>query len=109
MKTYATITAELNTKVEFLVSAPAGMDLYICGNTTSLGDWDAAKAVKLAFCDECKKYTASKLLPAGEQIEFKVLSAKNWDAVEKGAHHEDVANHSFTAAKGAKVEVKVQF
>ncbi len=96
-----------NTKVEFLVKAPAGLELYLVGNVTALGEWNEAKGVKLTFCEECGSYTASKLLPAGENIEFKVLAGKSWDAVEKGAWGEDVPNHAFVAAKGIKVEVEV--
>lgn len=98
-----------NTKIEFIVNAPEGLDVYLCGNVTALGDWNASKAVKLSYCSECGSYTGTKLLPAGEQVEFKVLKAKNWDAVEKGSHHEDVDNHTFVAEKGTKVEVTVQF
>lgn len=98
-----------NTKIEFLVKAPEGLDVFICGNKSVLGDWDASKAVKLSYCADCGLYTASKLLPAGEVVEFKVLKAKNWDAVEKGSWNEDVANHQFVAEKGTKVEVEVQF
>ncbi|MDE5715329.1 MAG: hypothetical protein K2I42_04275 [Anaeroplasmataceae bacterium] len=96
-----------NTKVEFLVKAPAGNDLYLVGNVLALGEWNATKGVKLTYCDECGLYTASKLLPAGENIEFKVLAGKSWDAVEKGTWGEDVPNHAFVASKGIKVEVEV--
>ncbi len=98
-----------NTKIEFVVHATKGLDLYLCGNVTALGEWDAAKAVKLSYCADCNSYTVSKMLPADETIEFKVLSAKDWNAVEKGFNHEDVANHSFVAVKGTKVEVSANF
>ena len=98
-----------NTKVEFFVKAPAGLNLYLVGNVSALGEWDASKAVKLTYCDECGNYTLSKLLPAGENVEFKVLSAKSWDAVEKDVWKNDVPNHAFVVAKGSKVEVEVNF
>ena len=96
-----------NTKIEFLVKAPVKADLYLVGNIPALGAWDAAKGVKLTYCEECGLYTASKLLPADTNVEFKVLAGKSWDAVEKGAWGEDVANHAFVAAKGTKVEIEV--
>ena len=96
-----------NTKVEFLVKSPVKGDLFVVGNVTALGAWDPSKGVKLSYCEECGCYTASKLLPVDENVEFKVLAGKTWDAVEKGAWGEDVANHAFVAAKGTKVEVEV--
>ncbi len=96
-----------NTKVEFLVKAPTDLDLYIVGSVTALGEWNAEKGVKLTYCAECGKYTASKMLPAGENVEFKVVADKNWNAAEKGMYGEDLPNHAFVAAKGTKVEVEV--
>ncbi len=96
-----------NTKVEFCVNAPKGLNLYICGNVDALGAWDASKAVKLTYCEDCGCYTVAKLLPAGETVEFKVLAAKDWSKAEKGMWNEDLANHSFVVVKGTKVEVGV--
>ena len=47
------------------------------------------------------------MLPAGENVEFKVVADKNWNAAEKGMYGEDLPNHAFVAAKGTKVEVEV--
>ena len=47
------------------------------------------------------------MLPAGEVVEFKVLTAKDWANVEKGAYGEEVSNHSFVATKGLEVVVEV--
>ncbi len=98
-----------NTKVEILVKAPAGLDLYLVGNVTALGEWNPSKAVKLEYCDVCGNYKVSKLLPVDENIEFKVLAAKSWDAVEKDGYNNDVPNHTFVATKGSKVEVEAKF
>ena len=95
-----------NTKVVIKVVAPAE-ELYLVGSTKNLGAWDAAKAIKLEFCAECNAYHTTKMLPAGEVVEFKVLSAKDWANVEKGVYGEEVANHSFVAEKGLVVEVSV--
>ena len=48
-----------------------------------------------------------KTAEAGEAVEFKVLAAKSFDAVEKGAYGEELQNHSFVASKGLTVEVEV--
>lgn len=97
-----------NTKVEFSVKTGSSeQDLYVVGNVSSLGAWDVSKAVKLELCAECGCFTAAKMLPAGEIIEFKVLSGKDWGAVEKGIYGEDVQNHTFVASKGVKVEIEV--
>ncbi len=76
--------------------------LYVCGSTDNLGAWDAKKAV------EVKEGVLSKQFEAGEAVEFKVLAGKSWDKVEKGAFGEEVANHSFVAAKGLVVEAKAE-
>ncbi len=97
-----------NTKVEFKVSAPEGVNtVYVCGSVKGLGDWDVKKAVELKKCPECGKFVVTKMLPLGETVEFKVLADKNWDSVEKGASGEELTNHSFIAEKGLVVEVDV--
>lgn len=97
-----------NTKVEIKVAVNTPCEeVYLVGSTPSLGEWNPKKAVKLEYCDSCKKYAVSKLLPAGETVEFKVLSAKSWDSVEKGANGEEVENHVIVPSKGLSVEVDV--
>ncbi len=95
-----------NTKVTIKVVSNASK-LFIVGSTKNLGAWDAKKAVELEYCDKCGAFFTDKLLPAGEVVEFKVLTAKNWDNVEKGVWGEEVANHSFVAEKGLEVVVEV--
>ena len=95
-----------NTKVSIKVVSNASK-LYIVGSTKNLGEWDAKKAVSLEYCEKCGAFFTDKLLPAGEVVEFKVLTAKNWANVEKGAYGEEVANHSFVASKGLEVVVEV--
>jgi len=95
-----------NTKVTIKVVAPVG-EVYIVGSTKNLGAWDAAKAVKLEYCNECNAFFTTKMLPLGETVEFKVLSAKSWDSVEKGIWGEELQNHSFVAEKGLDVVVEV--
>ena len=95
-----------NTKVTIKVVSKASK-LFLVGSTKNLGAWDAKKAVELEYCDKCGAFFTDKLLPAGEVVEFKVLTAKSWDNVEKGAWGEEVANHSFVAEKGLEVVVEV--
>lgn len=97
-----------NTKVEFKVSVSQDVEhVYVVGSVKALGEWDATKAVELEKCEECGKFTVSKLLPVGETVEFKVLSSKTWDAVEKGNFGEDVENHSLIVEPKLTVEVTV--
>ena len=50
-----------NTKVEIRVAVKAdAKDVYLVGSTTSLGAWDAKKAVKLEYCEKCGKFTTSR-------------------------------------------------
>lgn len=95
-----------NTKVSIKVVSCAPK-LFIVGSTNNLGAWDAKKAVELEYCEKCGAFYTDKMLPAGEVVEFKVLTAKDWANVEKGAYGEEVANHSFVAAKGLEVVVEV--
>ena len=59
-------------------------ELYIVGSTSSLGYWDVKKATKLKYCEECQKFVVTKFLPAEEVVEFKFITAKDWNNVEKG-------------------------
>lgn len=96
-----------NTKVTIKVVAHDVNEVYVVGSTKAFGEWNPKKAVKLEFCNECKAYTASKMIPVGEAVEFKVLADKDWASVEKGANGEEVENHSFVASKGLVVETEV--
>lgn len=91
------------TKVMIKVNANVE-ELYLVG---SFNDWDVKKADKLTKCAECGAFVANKMVEAGSTVEFKVLTAKDWANVEKGANGEEVQNHSFVAAKGLTVEVTV--
>ena len=94
-------------KVEFKVVAKGASELYLVGSSDNIGNWNEKKAVKFDYCDKCEKFTTSKLFEEGEAVEFKVLKAKNFDAVEKGYQGEEIANHSFVASKGLVIEFEV--
>ncbi len=90
--------------VKFVVKANV-KKAYIVGSTDNLGAWNPAKALALTLEDGV--FTASKQFDAGANVEFKVLAGKTFDAVEKGVYGEEVANRTFTATKGLKVEAEV--
>ena len=90
--------------VKFVVKANSER-AYLVGSTDNLGAWNASKAVLLT--QENGVFTTSKQFEANANVEFKVLAAKSFDAVEKGAYGEEVANRTFTATKGLTVEVEV--
>lgn len=95
-----------NKKVAIKVYSNASK-LYIVGSTANLGAWDPKKAVALDYCDECKAFHTTKLLPEGAVVEFKVLADKSWDHVEKGANGEEVANHTLVPETGLEVVLEI--
>ena len=82
-----TVTIKVSAKAE---------KVYIVGSTKNLGEWDPKKAVEVKDGQVNKKFDADTV------VEFKVLSAKTWDAVEKGANGEELENHKFTASQAVK-------
>ena len=81
-------------------------ELYILGSTKNLGAWNLAKAVKMEKVSD-SEYQLSKMLPEGEEVEFKILSAKEWTAVEKGIWNEEIENHKFVVEKGTEISIDV--
>lgn len=94
-----------NTKVEIRVDTTASKEVYVCGSTKALGAWDPKHAIKLEQIS-ATTFSVSKLMATGEVVEFKVLSGKSWDNVEKGSYGEEIQNHLLTPSKGL-VEVVV--
>lgn len=82
-----------NRKVEIKVKANANK-VYICGNILALGAWNPAKAVELKLGND-GFFSVTKMLPENQMIEFKILSQKSWEYVEKTNYDEEVANHIF--------------
>ena len=98
--------AKTTNKVSVKISVTScANELYIVGNTKNLSAWDAEKAVKLT--KKGNKFTKALSFDANEVVEFKVLAAKAWGCVEKGAYGEEVENHSFAAKEGLVVELEV--
>ncbi len=73
-------------------------NLYIVGNTKNLGLWNVKNAVSMKKVNE-NTFVVRKRFLIGENVEYKVLKAKNWENVEKGIFNEDVENHHFEATK----------
>lgn len=88
-----------NVNVKILVNAPKNK-VYISGSTKNLGEWDLSKAVEA-------EGIITKQFPEGTEVEFKVLSNKDWKNVEKGPYGEEIANRKFVASKGLVVKVDV--
>jgi hypothetical protein len=92
MASYCNITFTVNTKNPV-------QEVYLVGNTNSLGAWNTVKAVKMIKVNE-NTFTITKRFNVNENVEYKVISTKNWENVEKGIFTEDVENHHFVAEKG---------
>ncbi|MEJ2635286.1 MAG: SpoIIE family protein phosphatase [Calditrichia bacterium] len=72
-------TSRPDRSVEFVVllKAPAiGQKVYLSGNTTQLGDWNAAAVPMTPKSDSL--WTARHSFPKGEKIDFKVTAGSWW-------------------------------
>ncbi len=88
-------------KVMFNITSPVKLDcVYVCGNLTELGEWDAKKAIKAVYDAENECYSVSKMLPLGQEVSYKVLATKEWANVEAAEWGCDVDNHYFVVEKG---------
>ncbi len=93
-------------KVEIKVETAATSHLYIIGSTKNLGAWNINNAL-LMEKDNNGLFTITKMLEPGEIVEFKVLSEKSWDNVEKGVYGEEISNHIISPHKGLVVNLQV--
>ena len=83
-------------------------ELYIVGSTSSLGYWDVKKATKLKYCEECQKFVVTKVLPVDETVEFKFITARNWNNVEKGIWKEEISNRTLIPVKCLKLDLTIE-
>ncbi len=93
-----------NVKITIEVDCYAGENIYICGNISALGSWDEKKAVPMTK-GENGRYTITKLLPQNQIIEFKFMSKKDWNFVEKGMYGEELENHILFISKGMDPQI----
>src|SRR5687768_6255666 len=95
--------------VTFSVAAPPNTPkeqiLYLSGSVPALGNWDAAGVPLTRGADG--KYTATVPdLLNGLEYKFKVTRG-TWGTAEATPDGKESEDHTFTAAKDAKVEVAI--
>lgn len=96
-------------KVKFSVAPKTPCDnLYIVGSTSSLGYWDPKKATKLTYKEEENAYVVNKFLPLEEVVEFKFVTMKDWNGVEKGIWNEEISNREVVPTKGLKLDLTIE-
>ena len=82
-------------------------NIYICGNADNLGGWDCSRAIKMdknadgsfSYC-----YTVKSVAT----VEYKYLSDKNWNSVERGIVSYDIDNRSFTTNADKTIIDKIE-
>ncbi len=95
-----------NVSVKFVVNTNASNNVYIIGSVPALGGWNPEKALEMKS-EGNGVFTLSKLLATGGIVEFKVLSGKSWEKVEKGVYNEEIKNHIIAPEKGLVVDINV--
>lgn len=99
-------TSVKKCKVTFIATTPHKVDaLYLCGEPHNAGCWDADKAAPMKLTDE--GWRVVKVLPVGEEFEFKILNRPDWHGVEKGTWGEEIPNHCIVAEKGLVVRMTI--
>jgi hypothetical protein len=98
-----------SVKVKFSVTPKTPCEnLYIVGSTSSLGMWDPKKATELRYDEETNAYVVNKLLPLEEVVEFKFVTTKDWNGVEKGIWNEEISNREVVPTKGLKLDLTIE-
>ncbi len=85
-------------------STPEKAELYLSGNTASLGEWDG-KGLKLTR-QENGVYVGQATLIKGQQIAYKVTRG-GWDKVEKDAAGQEISNRTIDAASDLTAQITV--
>ena len=95
--------------IQFSVSVPketpADQTLFISGDNSDLGSWDAAGVPLHRQADGT--YAATISLLTGIPYKFKITRG-TWGTVERGAGGAEIADHSFVADPNTPVTVQVQ-
>jgi enterochelin esterase-like enzyme len=95
--------------IQFQISVPketpADQTLFISGDESALGSWDAAGVPLHRQADGT--YTGAVSLLSGIAYKFKVTRG-TWGTVERGASGAEIDDHSFIADPSAPVTVQVQ-
>ena len=96
-------------KVLFNVSPKTPCDnLYIVGSIKNLGNWNPKKATQLKFNDELNAYVCTKFLPENELVEYKFITKKDWEGVEKGIWNEEISNRTIVPTKGLILNLTIE-
>ena len=96
-------------RVKFYVSPKTSCEnLFIVGSTSSLGLWDPKKATQLKFNEETNSFYCMKYLPVDEEVEFKFITMKDWNGVEKGIWNEEICNRVVVPNKGLKLDLTIE-
>lgn len=75
----------------FEVDANWTDEVYLCGDSENLGNWNSTKAVKLHNLGN-GKFKIRKRFTLGQVVEFKFLRKPDWHDVEKGMWGEEIPN-----------------
>ena len=96
-------------RVSFSVAPKTPCDnLYIVGSTSNLGNWDPKKATQLSYNNELNAFVVNKFLPLEEVVEFKFITMRDWNGVEKGIWNEEISNREVVPTKGLKLELTIE-
>lgn len=90
-----TKTSTVSFKV--VLDGPTVEKIYIVGSTPNLGSWDPKGAILLKK-DLDGNFVVNKRFPLDTEIQYKVLSEKNFDSVERGIWKEEIENHKVSAS-----------
>ena len=90
--------------VQTAMSLGMGEQVFLTGSTDELGRWNVA-TVPMTRTDDCR-WEATLWLRDSTPVEFKVTRG-SWETEEVDAQGRLMANHVFTPADGAVVEIKV--
>ena len=96
-------------RVKFYVSPKTACEnLFIVGSTSSLGYWNPKKATQLKFNEETNSFYCMKYLPVDETVEFKFITIKDWNGVEKGIWNEEINNRVIVPTKGLELNLTIE-
>jgi len=67
----------------FEVTAADAKNIYLCGDSKNLGNWNPQKSAEVKQSGNGKFFCRKRFL-IGQVVEFKFLRSKSWMDVEKG-------------------------
>ncbi len=97
LKTVTFLSKKVKLYVEIIAPVSSGDKIYMVGNNSALGDWDAAKGFQLrlsAVYDNYKIYNGTLQLSRNTAICFKFCSGPDWKYAECDSLGEVIPEHS---------------